>query len=650
MRSFISDIAIFSHSGERRLLELKEGLNIITGDSKTGKSALIEIVDFCLFSERSTIPIGKITEWADRFCVVYTLIDRKIILSRALSQKTKSIISIESLKFDTKRFLTKDYLDSYPSKDYKLVQREFEQHMGLAVNSTKSSEMQTNQSAGKASIRDCATFMFQHQNLVANKHSLFYRFEDFYKRQKAISDYPIHLGWADAQYYFLKRRQEDILKELRKSKVNKQQKIEKDDKIRRLLLGAISNYYNTLGLVLNDDDKDLSSLKKIARNLPPIPLNPYEKIDINKQVLSLKNSRSKIYNELKEINAHIELINNNDSSANSYAKKLAKVISMSEPEMCLENINCPVCGVEQNGLTDSMAIILNSREKLVDELSKIGSFKRDNIGFYSDLLKRKNAVVNEIRIINSAINDLKKSSMVSGDEKLRDSLLTLKGRIEATLEQTIAFNLNKDNSPDNGEISVELEDIEKKLAKYDLKNKIAEANDLLKNIMNELKLKLDFEDELKSCEIRFDLESFDFYLYDRKKITLSEMGSGANWLACHLALFLALLKLNALEKSSIPTVLFLDQPSQVYFPKVSRVFSSANKEELKDLVDAETKVDENIKQVLNIFEVINNFLKEMENDECIGFKPQVIVLEHADEPELKEYVRARWSNDGEKLI
>ncbi|EGQ9279880.1 DUF3732 domain-containing protein [Vibrio vulnificus] len=650
MRSFISDIAIFSHNGERRLLELKEGLNIITGDSKTGKSALIEIVDFCLFSERSTIPIGKITEWADRFCVVYTLIDRKIILSRSLSKKTKSIISIESPNFDTSRFLTKEYLEGYPSRDYKLVQKEFEQHMGLAVNSTRHSETQSNQSTGKASIRDCATFMFQHQNLVANKHSLFYRFDDFYKRQKAISDYPIHLGWADAHYYFLKRRQEEILKELRKSNISKQQKLEEEDRVRRLLLGPILNYYNTLGMVLEDDDTKLPSLKRLARNLPPVPLNSYEKVDVNKQISSLKRERARIYNELKNINSHIEIINSNEISANSYSKKLEKIISMSEPEQCLEHINCPVCGVAQRELTDSMEVVINSRGKLVSELSKIGGFKRDNLEYYSDLIKRKNAVVNEIRTIDGGINTLKRSISDNGDEKLRDTLLTLKGRIEATLEQTMTSNQKGKKNADNSDVNLELEEIERKLAGYDLKNKISTANDFLKKIMNELKLKLDFEEELKSCEIRFDLENFDFHLYDRKKITLSEMGSGANWLACHLALFLALLKLSALEKSSIPTVLFLDQPSQVYFPKVNRVFSSENKYNLISSDDTETKVDENIKQVLNIFKVINDFLKEMENDKRIGFKPQVIVLEHADEPELNEYVRARWATDGRKLI
>jgi hypothetical protein len=96
-------------------------------------------------------------------------------------------------------------------------------------------------------------------------------------------------------------------------------------------------------------------------------------------------------------------------------------------------------------------------------------------------------------------------------------------------------------------------------------------------------------------------------------------------------------------------VLFFDQPSQVYFPKVRRVFSSSNNKELLTDNDA-NKVDENIVQVVNIFSVINEFLDELVDDENISFKPQVIVLEHADEPELDQFIRERWSTRGKKLI
>ena len=52
MKSYIKAIIIFIKNGEKRVVPLEQGVNIITGESKTGKSALVEIIDYCLCSTR----------------------------------------------------------------------------------------------------------------------------------------------------------------------------------------------------------------------------------------------------------------------------------------------------------------------------------------------------------------------------------------------------------------------------------------------------------------------------------------------------------------------------------------------------------------------------------------------------------------------
>ena len=49
MKSYIKDIVIFNKNGEKRVVPLEQGVNIITGESKTGKSALVEIIDYPLY-------------------------------------------------------------------------------------------------------------------------------------------------------------------------------------------------------------------------------------------------------------------------------------------------------------------------------------------------------------------------------------------------------------------------------------------------------------------------------------------------------------------------------------------------------------------------------------------------------------------------
>ncbi len=50
MRSYIKGIAVFKDgtSNGKRFIPLDSGLNIISGNSKTGKSAIMDIIDWCL--------------------------------------------------------------------------------------------------------------------------------------------------------------------------------------------------------------------------------------------------------------------------------------------------------------------------------------------------------------------------------------------------------------------------------------------------------------------------------------------------------------------------------------------------------------------------------------------------------------------------
>jgi DNA repair ATPase RecN len=55
-------IVVYSHGGQRRVIPLQPGrLNVITGESRSGKSAVLEIVRYCLGSEELRAPVGIIT-------------------------------------------------------------------------------------------------------------------------------------------------------------------------------------------------------------------------------------------------------------------------------------------------------------------------------------------------------------------------------------------------------------------------------------------------------------------------------------------------------------------------------------------------------------------------------------------------------------
>ncbi|WP_061008823.1 DUF3732 domain-containing protein [Vibrio sp. CUB2] len=651
MKAIISEIVLFSHQGERRRISFNQGLNIITGDSKTGKSALIEIVDYCLFSKRSTIPVGKVTDWTEIFCVIYQLNNKKLIIARPKNTLQKCYFSVET-DFDTEKLLNRSYFDSQSLKDINKAQLSFEQHLGLSVSTTRTSSEQMRTSHSKATIRDASSIMFQHQNLIANKHSIFYRFDDYYKRSKVISDFPIHLGWADGDYFLLKREQEEILKKLKRRKNNKiTEKKERDYQI-NLIKEPIEFYYKSLNLVLDESNFNLKRLKFIAENLPSVPNTAYENSDIENQVLFLKKERVEHQKELTKLTKYIDRLSCGTSDAFEYDNTLSTILDITHPEIQTEKkVFCPLCETESKGIQLALNKVSESHNVLKQELARIGTFKRDSSEYLEKLLKDRQETKRKIRSTTLKIRQLENAHAISKNSDLSATLYTLRGMIASNLK--IILDESKENLKEEHEessLAERLFKIEERIAGYDLKAKIQKANELINTTMEYLKEKLDFEEELRDGEMRFDLSTFDFhYFYKKKKIMLSEMGSGANWLACHLAIFLSLLRLSVREKSSLPAVLFIDQPSQVYFPKVRETFSTTHKDEL--LIDEqEEKVDENIKQVVNIFTVINDFLDYLVDKEGLKYKPQVIVLEHADEPSLSPFIRERWSKNGQKLI
>lgn len=643
MNAYIKEIVLFSADGDKREVHLSDGLNIITGDSKAGKSALIEIVDYCLFSSRSTIPVGKITEFTDLFCIVLKVSNKYLVIARPhwkSADKSKAYFSFETNALFLDSF-TKEHFDNKSLRQLKDVQTDVEQHLGLSIKDTRESLDIDRRHAGKATMRSFISLLFQHQNLIANKHSIFYRFEDYQKRKKTIEQMPLLLGWVDAEYYSL-MQQLDAKKKLIKVEKKRQEsiKFKKSEEIDRLRL-PINQYYNALGFVL-EENIPLGKLKSIAKDLPPIPSSIYENSDIKSQYFELNNKRTSYRTQLTEVNTLIKQIEYNGTDAYEYGTLLNQIVVSNSIEQN-GNLECPVCNQLTTQVNTVIQEIQLSKKDLIEELQDVGSYKNDNTKHLTELLEQKDSLKKKIRKLTTEITNLQNVvDKAKGTEDIRDILIRLKGRIEVILEMILHKPTLADSSYDIEELTNEIKIIQDRLDGYNIDAKIDDANVFLSKRMTEISEQLDFEDELQPGQLRFDLKTFEFYyLYNKEKIRLYEMGSGANWLACHLSIFLSLLHLSCREnKSSIPSFLFIDQPSQVYFPKTTKIISITNGEIEED--------DENIMQVKNIFKVI---AKEIETirKEC-RFAPQVVVMEHADEKEFDKYVKERWSNNGKKLV
>ena len=79
----ILNIAIYGHDGQQRALNLRlGGVNVITGSSKTGKSALIDIVDYCFGSGECRVPEGIIRKAVAWFAIRLQLSEGQAVVAR----------------------------------------------------------------------------------------------------------------------------------------------------------------------------------------------------------------------------------------------------------------------------------------------------------------------------------------------------------------------------------------------------------------------------------------------------------------------------------------------------------------------------------------------------------------------------------------
>jgi len=95
MKWYIRDIIIYG-TEDTRVISFEQGVNIVTGDSRTGKSALIPIVDYCFGSKDCEVPVGIIRDFAQWYAIRIQTSEEQILLARKAPgrQLTSNIMNI----------------------------------------------------------------------------------------------------------------------------------------------------------------------------------------------------------------------------------------------------------------------------------------------------------------------------------------------------------------------------------------------------------------------------------------------------------------------------------------------------------------------------------------------------------------------------
>lgn len=623
-------------------------INIITGASRTGKSAIIPIIDYCLGSGTCYIPVKTIRNACSWFGLVISTNNKEILLARQEPGRQKSTDNMYLLEGkdlvipavlvkNTTRQNVKRYLDE------------------LAKLSFLDMETDTNnQYYGRPSFRDLMAFCFQPQNIVANANTLFYKADTTEHRNKLINIFPYILGAVTPDILAKRQAINDLTKELNRKERDLKKLKEVSEKWKIEISGWLSlaqEYgflYNNVKIEeLSFDDQIELLIESVNRNVTDVLIDSSKIQNSSREIVELRKEENNISMELSKYkNRYTEMFQLIESM-DEYRKSLTIQVERLNVSKWLKSLSnesggCPICGsnYESNSKLDKFYFNLEQLEEEAGYTRDIPvAFERE----YENVKKEINRLSEKLVAVQKRIriqNEVRDSSQ--NEKYTLDGISRFLGKVQYASETFKSLGTD-------GALLAEISDLKEQLKQ--LKEQVDESA-IIKKIdtalrtvaMNIMRLIPLLDSERPDDPVKMDYQNLTVVVSgdDSRDDYLWEIGSGSNWLAYHISVTLAFQIFFADQDiSSIPNFIVYDQPSQVYFPQ--KLAAKENEKELDPELNDEDRI-----AVKKIFKTMSSALDMTKNN------IQVIVLEHADQTVWgdvdKVHEVCEWRGRNKKLI
>lgn len=594
-------------------------INIITGASRTGKSALIPIIDYCLGSNKCSIPVDTIRNATSWFGVLFSLEREQILLCR--KEPGEQVSSNEMFILRNVKITIPNVISSNTNKtEINNVLNELFSMSFLPMDSTIDSGF-----TSRPSYRDFMAFLFQPQNIVANADVLFYKADTMEHRQKLINIFPYALGAITSEILAarqelerLKKQRERIQRDLKNIKdVAEEWKQEVASWLTQAkelgLLGKINEnltFEEQLNLLSNISKKNETNSQILTDNIRDMSDSIVELRNAERELSSSLFSLQKRYLEIKQLK---ESADHYDSSLKIQMNRLE--ISAWLKELAKARGECPVCNSTYNATLEELEMLCLAICEIEKSTQDIKSMP---MAFERELQN----IQKEMSITASKLNAVRKRLIEESGElnKNSDRKYTLSGisrflgRMEISLKTF--EKIGKDGSLESeiAILSEKIDKLSKIVNEFEIKKKQEAAIEYINQNIGEIVKTLDVEHP--EDPVKFIIKDLTLKVKGEKGRDdyLWEIGSASNWLAYHIATLLAFQQFfQTRGKVSVPNFLIFDQPSQVYFPQRNSIDDSQN-----------ILKDEDKEAVKKIFTCMDNFLKRTNKS------IQLIVTEHAD--------------------
>ena len=486
-----------------------------------------------------------------------------------------------------------------------------------------------------ANIRHALYYCFQGQDEIAAKNFLFHRQSDDFITQAIKDTIPYFLG-AISETALALENERSILK--RKLTLEKRKLKEN-----RYLMGggseraiALIGEARQAGLIAASTQIDYQNYQEMYSVLQTTMSWSPSMIDSNSgmdRLTFLQSKLQEIRDEFDEIGISLDNARKFVGETTGYSGEAQHQKMRLESIGLFEQLNfnpgkCPLCSGALEQPLPSVEMIKTSIINLDKSIANVTREQPKLRAFISDLEQEREKKQEEIKALEAEIDGLYQQE----DERaqLRD-INARRGKVVGRISLWI-------ESVENDTESERQEQIVK-----GIEERIKEIDDILdRDSVEERKqsalsrIQVDMTEwakmlQLEHCDnpYRLDLNKVTVVVdKPERPVPLKQLGSGSNWVGVHLISYFALQQFFINSNRPVPRFLFLDQPSQVYFPS-----------ELD-----EKQIDWN--EVNKMYQFIIDRTNELNG------KLQVIIVDHADlkEESFRKFICENWWPTDKNLV
>lgn len=600
-------------------------VNVISGASRTGKSAVIPIIDYCLGSGTCSIPVNTIRKYCEWFGIVVATDQGDKLLARrepGAQRNTDDMFLMEADRItDLPHRITKN-------TNADAVKRLLDELAGLSKLAFSGDEDEATGFEGRPSFRDLAAFTFQPQNVVANPDVLFFKTNTYEHREKLRKIFPYVLGAVTptlmAKQFELGRARQELRRKERELKSAQEVSAQWLADLRAKFSEA-----QELGLIARPEQEPnraqmIELLEGIvARTDLTLSVSSTTITEALDELRGLDAEEREVSRDLTVLRHRLSEMNRMSVGVDQYQSALALQrgrlqLSSWLTEHTEGQTDCPMCGSH----TDSAAKKLKALTARLHEVEQEAGVDKEVPAAFDRELQRVTVEVGQASERLRAVQIRKRALSGRSNEARQQQFAAQRaerfvGNLEAALDLHRRLGSDSELVDDVSRLRELVQALEADLKQQDVESRKRRALAAINTNAARLLPSLDVENPQDPISLEINDLTIKVHSQDRDDY-LSEIGSGSNWLAYHLAVLLALHQFFLSQRNSpIPAFLVLDQPSQVYFPK--RVIASTDEHE-----EEEPRLrDEDVDAVRMAFQVMGQVVLGAQG------RLQLIVLDHA---------------------